>query len=475
MIIGGSAIGYGPGIGDSYTVTSVSHLINTLLSSENIEDFVVRMATSKKYDVSYDFDLANMLHNTITLQMDINTQKTCTEAYTPDIIIFGEVTGDYWMYIITLNQNEEKTYESDMLNRDTHISAYTESIINKSLHDKEYLLDSIINKSLNATLYANELSLKTVNNFTTFSTSFLRPISEYSMYCQMIYDQRARIPTDSVINTLYWSIATALDQSYANVVSATHAMNISRADTTDLDTIGSVYHLKRYINESDYDYRNRLITQTSVLIGHGTKASCEAVVDQVNGIAGCDIKNGLPGIIRIDFDNDDARHAASDNRDTLENIIPNMIAAGIVWDLYISLIDYDTSLYLLGSDECPFNVLLYSRLKRDKSFYANVINVSHRRKWITIMSFISKKDIDVSKNFSIISTKGLNTTYSLKCMLKDVIDFEYEQSLLVRNRNVIFSYYADILNNKTVSKTLTISSVVSDSKTRRYNMSLTVV
>jgi len=203
-----------------------------------------------------------------------------------------------------------------------------------------YAMDVFIANTASKTFDIDQLLIKNVPLGTLFDAYFLRTRSLYDMDVKFITDYRNRLPIDSIINSLYWSWATVLDQSYRDIVNACHSMNVARADTTDLDTIGEVYHLRRLVNEDDEHYRKRLLTQTNVLIGHGTKAVCEGIIEQVIGVVGCSIVTGAPSTIRIEFDNYDAMRAAKLYRDTLEEIIPNMVAAGIYWELYTTLVDY---------------------------------------------------------------------------------------------------------------------------------------
>src|SRR5574343_252633 len=128
-----------------------------------------------------------------------------------------------------------------------------------------YAADVQIQKTCTNTYTMDEVLQKNPVIGVPFSAYFLRTLLSYGMTTRFITDYRNRVPTDSIINTLYWSWATVLDQSYRDIVNATHSMNVARADTTDLDTIGEVYHLRRLVNETDDFYRKRLTTQTSVL------------------------------------------------------------------------------------------------------------------------------------------------------------------------------------------------------------------
>lgn len=307
-----------------------------------------------------------------------------------------------------------------------------------------------------------------------FSAYFLRTLLSYGMTTRFITDYRNRVPTDSIINTLYWSWATVLDQSYRDIVNATHSMNVARADTTDLDIIGEVYHLRRLVNETDDFYRKRLTTQTSVLLGHGTKAACEAIIDQAIGVSGSSIVQGAPATVRVTFTTDASARAATIYYNTLLSIMPNMLAAGISWTIYLDLKDYLMDLVLLGLDDCSYTMDVLNEVDHLVSFSMDEITIFRPIKTYT---------------HDILLERALLKIFLVDCFVQDTIDKTYiadslfsklksktyTQDILTEKRRVLKTCPMDAFLLKVCNKTCVFDELVQKPRTRKYNMSLVIV
>jgi hypothetical protein len=204
---------------------------------------------------------------------------------------------------------------------------------------------------------ADFLALACPTSALNITARFLRPIAELFMDCRFILSPLSRIPTDSIINTLFWSWATVLDQSYRRILQATQANDLHNAQTTDLDAIGQIYHTARLLGEADEHYRLRLITQTSVLIGCGTTTNTEAVINQILGVTtGTDVVTGPPGSVRITFNTHDAAVSAVVLQATINNVLPDLFAAGILYTLYLPITQYTVDYVSSGTGEMPYTV-----------------------------------------------------------------------------------------------------------------------
>jgi len=336
-----------------------------------------------------------------------------------------------------------------------------------------YAADVQIQKTCTNTYAMDEVLQKNSVIGVPFSTYFLRTLLSYGMTTRFISDYRNRVPTDSVINTLYWSWATVLDQSYRNIVNATHSMNVARADTTDLDIIGEVYHLKRLLNESDDFYRKRLTTQTSVLLGHGTKAACEAIIDQAIGVSGSSIVQGAPATVRVTFTTDASARAATTYYNTLLSIIPNMLAAGISWSIYLDLKDYLMDLVLLGLDDCTYTMDVLNEVGYLVSFSMDEITIFRPLK-----TYVQ----------DILLEGALLKTFLADCFVQDTIDktyiadslfsklklLTYTHDILTEKRRVLKTIPMDAFLLKVCNKTCVFDELVQKPRNRKYNMSLVI-
>ena len=92
-----------------------------------------------------------------------------------------------------------------------------------------YAMDARVKNVAASKMYdIDQLMSKNVSLAVLFDAYFLRTRSLYEMDVKFISDYRNRMPVDSIINSLYWSWATVLDQSYRDIVNACHSMNIAR-------------------------------------------------------------------------------------------------------------------------------------------------------------------------------------------------------------------------------------------------------
>jgi hypothetical protein len=322
----------------------------------------------------------------------------------------------------------------------------------------------------------NDIILKKVINFgISFTSYFTNPFVSYGASLRVISDYRNRTPTDSIINTLYWSWATVLDQSYRDVRSAATSIKLQRADTTDLDTIGEVYHLGRLVGESDELYRKRLSTQTNVLIGHGTKATCESIIDQVTGVTGCNVVTSSPATIRIEFDNDAAMRAAYSLRDTIESIIPDMIAAGITWQFYTPIYDLPMTLGVFGTDECPYTMFVYNQQFHNKAYDMDTINVLRLLKTydMDILNLIA-----VNKTYAVggFVLKAATKTHIMDILNKLGQNKTYNMICPNEKRNLTQSISIDEMTKKLdINKSYSMDELSKRAKVSKYKMGMMVV
>lgn len=342
---------------------------------------------------------------------------------------------------------------------------------------KVYLVMDVLNfKTVDIQITPDLLALKrNINLGIPFTSYFTNPVSTYTATLRIITDYRNRKPTDSIINTLYWSWATVLDQSYRDITNAGHSINLQKADTTDLDIIGEVYHLRRLVGETDDNYRKRLSTQTSVLIGHGTKASCEAIIDQVTGVVGCNIITGTPGTIKITFDNDIAMRSAFSLRDTIEFIIPDMIAAGITWTFYTPICDLPITMALLGADECPYTMNIYNEMYHDFTFIMDIINIFMNDKSITL-DILNKKPVDKTYEINSYISKQIDMNYIFDILNSVLKEHIYTVSCLNRKRNLTTTYSMDnMIFKENIEKTYQMDELSKKGRTSRYSMGVSIV
>lgn len=355
-----------------------------------------------------------------------------------------------------------KTYSLDALISLPQNGYYAMDMMLSKLNDKTYDFDTVL--------------LKPMSIGVPFTAHFLHTVANYHMTTRFILPPESRLPTDSIINTLYWSWATVLDQTYRNVLEAVRAVNLEKADSTDLDIIGGVYHLRRLVNEDDEEYRKRLVTQTSVLIGHGTKAACEAIINQAIGIEdGCSVVTSYPGAIRIEFNNDDSMRSAYLLRDTLEQIIPNMIAAGTEWQLYTPMKEYLMDIPIRGHATAPYTMTSHIQDTHTKTYTADIINILELINQYT-MDILNQKQID--KNYTMrgyIRGRSIKQ-FTLDVLLNKPLNKTYTIDVLSNKRGILRTYMLDsVTTRRNINVGYDMDGIMKRSRRSRYSMEMMVI
>lgn len=355
-----------------------------------------------------------------------------------------------------------KTYSLDVLLSLPMNGYYAMNMLLSKLNEKTYELDTVM--------------LKPISIGIPFTAYFLHTIVNYHMTARFILPPESRLPTDSIINTLYWSWATVLDQSYRNILEAVRGVNVAKADSTDLDIIGGVYHLRRLVNEDDEKYRKRLVTQTSVLIGHGTKAACEAIINQAIGVEdGCSVITSYPGAIRIEFNDDDAMRSAYLLRDTLEQIIPNMIAAGTEWQLYTPMVDYLMDIPIRGHATAPYTMTSLLRDTHTETYTVDIVNTLKLVSQYT-MDILNQKQMD--KGYAIRSYvlgRGV-VQFLVDVLSKKHVNKTYTADILSEKRGLRMTYMLDSVTTKrNIDIGYDMDGIMKRSRKAKYNMEMTVV
>jgi len=118
----------------------------------------------------------------------------------------------------------------------------------------------------------------------------------------------------------------------------------------DLDNLwGRVYELRRLYGESDADYRKRLQVYLLQIAGSGTKPSVEQIVSILcEWPNSCRVDTYWPGYARVYITNAYARVKARDRLAMLNAILPNTLAAGMDYRIYIPYVDIQADIALQG-------------------------------------------------------------------------------------------------------------------------------
>ena len=315
------------------------------------------------------------------------------------------------------------------------------------------------------------LSLKHVAHQYTMDTTFLLPIQHYDMGIFVILAAASRLPADSVINSLIWSWATVLDQSYRAIKNATNDLTLPNATGTTLDEIGEVYHTKRLLGETDTNYRSRLMIKTSVILAFGTKASCENIIDTINEYAGCNIKTGYPGNAKITFDNDESMRRASANRTRLETIIPDMLAAGVSWKLYTPILDYHVKVPVLGPVDCPYTMSELNQMFYDFEYTMSILEVFLQTAPLP-MDILSKKIFEKAYSADQYTMKRCNKSYTFREYVSKLREKAFDVDMLWKFKINLSTLFDILLLNRYAKSTYTMDTLSSITSNFEYDQYL---
>jgi hypothetical protein len=175
------------------------------------------------------------------------------------------------------------------------------------------------------------------------------------------------------MSALVWSWAETFDSVWRKMETMANALKLEHATDTYLDDAwGQIFDLPRIYQETDTAYRDRLKTRTTILTSSGTKSNCETIIDSILGMFGeTTVTTRYPSSVQITFSSIDAMRIAKEKQDTLNYLIPQMIAAGISYSLCLPFIDYVMNAYVNG----PFTLshtMRYSLAKPNTDITYNI-------------------------------------------------------------------------------------------------------
>jgi len=156
-------------------------------------------------------------------------------------------------------------------------------------------------------------------------------IQNIAMSTSLVPAYELTIPSTSVMSALVWSWAETFDSVWRKMETMANALKLEHATDTYLDDAwGQIFDLPRIYQETDTAYRDRLKTRTTILTSSGTKYNCETIIDSILGMFGeTTVTTRYPSSVQITFSSIDAMRIAKEKQDTLNYLIPQMIAAGI--------------------------------------------------------------------------------------------------------------------------------------------------
>ena len=300
-------------------------------------------------------------------------------------------------------------------------------------------------------------------------------VARYEMNILISSNPANRIPSESVINTLFWTYGDMFDSIWRKMDTMTSEAIISRAYGSQLDDFwGTIYELPRRTGYTDEQYRQYLSSYNDVLRGCGTIPNCKIIIDRIIGIDGeTNIETRWPCNIKITFASDAGMRAAIKNKSVIDSMIPRMIASGISSDLLIPLIDYDMDIRTLGHMEFAYFVGVYLGTQNNELKYNAKLTLAARGlkgalfdivkkncSWQTFtIDLVNKKPFDKSVIYNMLNKKQLSANVTVDTLL---------------NKHIYKLLLMDIATGK-INRVSTLNNIISEKSgiiRIKYNVNL---
>ena len=294
-------------------------------------------------------------------------------------------------------------------------------------------------------------------------------VADFDLVLRPSYE--STIPSTTVISALVWSYAEILDAVWRQMDTMANALKLEHAQDDDLDNAwGQIYDLPRLVSEDDTQYRDRLKTRTKILNSSGTKANCESIIDNVIGEAGSsDVDTQYPSCVRITFTDDDYTRIAIAKQTTLNILIPQMLAAGVSYEMILPLIDYTSDIIMNGPIWLPFNMYCALRHRNTDATYASdIIDVIKNNIGFDMDNLVSKYN---TKTFIVGTNINSNflSNYTMLVGLFGTIVKNLPSDIVMSKLNILNTYFMDGYFSKSdITKAWTMDEILKITKRRFY-------
>ena len=355
---------------------------------------------------------------------------------------------------------------------------------------------------------------KSYNVFTSLLHTLVS--ADFDLVLRPSYE--STIPSTSVISAIVWSYVELLDATWRQLDTMANALKLDWAWGDDLDNAwGLIYDLPRISEEDDTNYRNRLKTRTNILNGSGTKSNCEDIINNIIGESCTNVETVFPAKVKVTFDTFSGMQSAKEKKSTLDLLIPQMLAAGISYDLLIPYSEYLMTIVMNGPIWLPYNNYLAIQHRNEDTSYdfyyqailRSLINIDTdilltKTNVLSYLSGIMMQNFkQASYNFDsvlfktvpksvlfdqILTKKNINLSYVLRSYLQKYdneksldIDFSsvatiqriYQLSNYLTFQNTT-SYLFDVIL-RLFQKTIDVDTLINRQFPEKYSMKLTLV
>jgi hypothetical protein len=254
--------------------------------------------------------------------------------------------------------------------------------------------DLLIKKTLSKTYLSDTcLSIASKTKAYTMNIGLLQTLRGIEFGLSLVPAYELTVPSTSVLNALVWSWAETFDAVWRQMDTMATAMKLESAQSTDLDLAwGQIFDLPRIVGEDDTNYRDRLKTRTLILNSSGTKANCENIIDSIIEKDSTSVNSRYPATIDITFSTVSAMRIARSKLNLLNLLIPQMVASGINYNLYMPYIDYYCDTMINGPYTLPYHAYLaINQHNIDETYLMDFIGQLQNKEIYSTDSVILKK------------------------------------------------------------------------------------
>lgn len=335
------------------------------------------------------------------------------------------------------------------------------------------------------------VSASTKSTTYTLSTGLKDTLRGILMSTTLVPAYELTIPSTSVISTLVWSWAETFDSVWRKMETMANALKIEYATDTYLDEAwGEIFDLPRIYQETDTQYRDRLKTRTTILTSSGTKSNCETIIDSIIGEMGVTtVTTRYPSTVQITFSTIDAMRIAKEKQDTLNYLIPQMVAAGISYNMYLPFIDYFMEAYINGpltlshtmryallhkNEDIQYSMELANNIQSTKTYDVDIQPMNYFEKSFFVDArFLSTKIKTLPMIASLFGTENIPLSMFLQYKKKNIVT-PFIMKQYTKKFDATKPYTITMLDKISLRRIYRLSNTLTNQPLSNYDMDITL-
>ena len=335
------------------------------------------------------------------------------------------------------------------------------------------------------------MSASTSSTTYTLSTDLKDTLRGILMSVSLVPAYELTIPSSSVMNALVWAWAETFDSVWRKMETMANALKLEHATDTYLDDAwGQIFDLPRIYQETDTAYRDRLKTRTTILTSSGTKSNCETIIDSIIGMFGeTTVTTRYPSSVQITFSSIDAMRIAKEKQDTLNYLIPQMVAAGISYSMYLPFIDYFMETYVRGpltlshtmryallhkNSDIPYEMSIANNIQQTIPYDVDIQIMNYYEKLFLVGSMFK---INKTKSFTaragLFGTKNIPLIMAIQNKRKNITK-SFIMKQYIQKFNINKSHTITMLDKASLRRIYRLATILTNQHTTTYDMELSL-